>query len=48
MKKIGLSACPSDAVSDIKQKSDFICGLKGGEGVFREFSELILKHQAKT
>ena len=48
MKKIGLSACPSDAVSDIKQKSDFICSLKGGEGVFREFSELILKHQVKT
>ena len=48
MKKIGLSACPSDAVSDIKQKSDFICSLKGGEGVFREFSDLILKHQVKT
>ena len=48
MKKIGLSACPYDAVSDIKQKSDFICSLKGGEGVFREFSDLILKHQVKT
>ena len=43
--KVGLSACPNDAVKDVKQKSDYICKLNGGEGVFREFAELILKYQ---
>ena len=43
--KVGLSACPNDAVKVVKQKSDYICKLNGGEGVFREFAELILKYQ---
>ena len=41
--KVGLSACPNDAVKDVKQKSDYICKLNGGEGVFREFVIKFLK-----
>ena len=43
--KVGLSACPNDAVKDVKQRTDYLCKLNGGEGVFREFAELILKYQ---
>ena len=42
MQKIGLSACPNDAVKQVKQSSDHVCKLNGGKGVFREFAELIL------
>ena len=39
---IGLSASPRDAMSEVKNRADFVCELKGGEGVFREFAELIM------
>jgi len=42
MKKVGFSASPNNAMSEIKKKSDYICKLNGGEGVLREFAELIL------
>lgn len=42
MQKIGLSACPNDAVKLVQQSSDHVCKLNGGKGVFREFAELIL------
>ncbi len=42
MKKVGLSCAPNDAVDKIKNISDYICKLKGGEGAFREMAELIL------
>ena len=42
MQKIGLSACPSDAISFTKDIADYICKNKGGEGCFREFAELII------
>ena len=37
MEKVGLSACPSDAVDAIKGIADVILGKKGGDGCFREF-----------
>jgi len=43
MKCVGLSACPSDAVLDIRKSSDYICRKRGGEGAFREFVDLILQ-----
>jgi 3-deoxy-D-manno-octulosonate 8-phosphate phosphatase (KDO 8-P phosphatase) len=43
MALVGLSACPSDAMNFVKQKADFICGKKGGNGCFRELAELIIK-----
>jgi len=42
MNKIGFSACPNDAIKQLKQSSDHVCKLDGGKGVFREFVELIL------
>jgi 3-deoxy-D-manno-octulosonate 8-phosphate phosphatase (KDO 8-P phosphatase) len=42
MQKVGLSACPADAISFTKNIADYICEKKGGEGCFREFAELII------
>ena len=43
MKKVGFSASPNDGISIIKKNSDYICKLKGGEGVLREVADLILE-----
>ncbi len=43
LKRVGLSACPSDAPSDVKIFSDYILDTPGGKGVFREFLEFLLK-----
>lgn len=44
---VGFSACPSDAISTVKESVDYICRRKGGDGVFREFAELIIsQHQS--
>ena len=39
IKKVGLSACPSQASSLIKKNVDWILNVKGGDGVFRFFVE---------
>jgi 3-deoxy-D-manno-octulosonate 8-phosphate phosphatase (KDO 8-P phosphatase) len=43
LKRVGLSACPKDAPDYVKKNVDFCLSKKGGEGVFREFIEFILK-----
>lgn len=43
IKAVGFSACPSDAVDSVKESVDYICERKGGDGVFREFAELIIE-----
>lgn len=43
LKEVGVSACPLDAPDYIKSEVDFVMTKKGGEGVFREFVELLLK-----
>ena len=43
MKSIGLSACPSDAVNEIKSIAQVILKHRGGEGCVREFIENYLK-----
>lgn len=43
MGKVGLTACPADAISFTKDVADYVCESKGGEGCFREFAELIIK-----
>ena len=45
MKKAGFSACPLDAVSEIKQIADYICDRPAGEGCVREVVEQVLKVQ---
>lgn len=42
LQNCGLSACPADAPDYIKNKVDIITRAKGGEGVAREISDLIL------
>ena len=45
LKQVGLSASPKDAISIIKKNSNYICKLKGGEGVLREIADLIISYQ---
>ena len=45
MKKVGFSATPADGMKKIKLISDYICKTKGGNGAFREFSDLILNQK---
>tara|TARA_Y100001936_G_C16050495_1_gene657502 strand:- start:279 stop:773 length:495 start_codon:yes stop_codon:yes gene_type:complete len=42
MSSVGFSATPSDGHPKIKDIADYICDSSGGNGAFREFSELIL------
>ncbi len=44
MKQVGLKACPSDAIDEIKEIADYICINKGGNGAFREIAELIIRN----
>lgn len=39
LKKVGISMCPRDAISDVKKVCMYITKKKGGEGVVREFYE---------
>lgn len=41
---VGFSGCPRDAVSEVKNKCDFISKKNGGHGAFREFADFILKN----
>jgi len=45
IKEVGISACPSDAVDDIKDIVNLVLQKGGGEGVFREFANMVLKAQ---
>jgi len=44
---VGLSACPADAFSQVKNEVDYICQLNGGHGAFREFCEIIITFKNK-
>ena len=43
MKVVGFSATPLDGNFEVKKISDYVCTTKGGEGAFREISDMILK-----
>lgn len=43
IQKVGLAACPNDAVDEIKEIVHFIAPNKGGYGAFRDFCEYIIK-----
>jgi len=45
LEKVGFSVSPKDGMEFIRKKCDYISKTKGGEGVFREVAELILKNQ---
>ncbi len=40
--KVAVRGCPSDAVEDIKEVSDFVSQFSGGNGAVREFIEWLL------
>lgn len=44
IKLVGFSACPADAMPEIKKIVNYVCKKDGGNGAFREFAELILKY----
>lgn len=43
MKKVGLPACPADAVDEIKAVSKYISDKNGGEGCVRDVIEQVLR-----
>ena len=45
--KVGISVCPSQAPTLIKNIVDEVLTVKGGDGAFREFVELILRREGK-
>lgn len=42
LKMVGFSSCPSDAVTAIKNVSQYVCKLKGGEGAVREVCDMLI------
>lgn len=45
MSIVGVSACPSDAVREVKKRVDFCAEALAGHGAVREFIEAILKEK---
>jgi 3-deoxy-D-manno-octulosonate 8-phosphate phosphatase (KDO 8-P phosphatase) len=45
MAACGLTACPADAMVFVRQEAGYVCALRGGEGCFREFAELLIANQ---
>ncbi|MCY1537967.1 3-deoxy-D-manno-octulosonate 8-phosphate phosphatase, YrbI family [compost metagenome] len=45
MLKVGIAACPIDAVDEIKQIAHYISAKKGGEAAVRDVIEKVLKVQ---
>ena len=43
MNTVGLACCPKDAVNEIKEISDYISNINGGEGCVRDVIEQVLK-----
>jgi len=42
LEQVGLSVSPKDGISIIKKKSNYVCKVKGGEGVLREVADMII------
>jgi len=42
LKRVGVSACPSDAIPAVRDAVDIVLSTPGGRGAFREFAEMIL------
>ncbi len=48
MRRVGLSACPADALPVVQEIADYVCVCRGGHGAFREFAELIIAAQTQA
>jgi YrbI family 3-deoxy-D-manno-octulosonate 8-phosphate phosphatase len=44
MKKVGFSCAANNAMQSVKEITDYVTNLKGGNGAVREVIELILKN----
>ena len=44
IKACGFSACPCDAVQEVKRAAKYICRASGGNGVIREIADLFINH----
>lgn len=42
LRRVGVSACPADAIREVREVSDLVLSSIGGAGAFREFAEIIL------
>jgi 3-deoxy-D-manno-octulosonate 8-phosphate phosphatase (KDO 8-P phosphatase) len=47
IRRVGCSACPSDAHEEVRKRVSYVCARPGGHGAVREFIELILRAQGK-
>jgi len=45
--RVGLSACPADAVDEVRSRVDFVSRSVGGDGAARELVEIVLKAQGR-
>ena len=43
----GLTSCPNDSISTIRQQVKYICACNGGRGAVREFAMYILRHKQR-
>ncbi len=42
MNLCGVSGCPSDAVTEVRERCDYVCKASGGQGAVREFIEWVV------
>lgn len=47
LQRVGLSASPADAVSDVRSRVDWVSSMKGGGGAARELVERVLRAQGR-
>ena len=47
MQRVGCPCCPSDACSEIKDISTYVCQMAGGNGCARDIIEQVLRAQGK-
>jgi 3-deoxy-D-manno-octulosonate 8-phosphate phosphatase (KDO 8-P phosphatase) len=45
---VGLTACPVDALMDVRAAAHVVLDQPGGHGAFREFAEIVLRTRART
>lgn len=48
LERVGFTACPADAVQEVKEIVHAICENNGGRGAVREFCDYILEQQNKN
>ena len=47
LERVGLSAAPADAVSEVRARVHWVSQERGGRGAVRELLELVLRAQGK-